>query len=104
METVLDSLIDSYKEEMLQSVQELIRIPSVIDADTGREGAPFGENIQTALKTVLQLSADMGFETREYDGYAGSVRYGKHYDRDRAGRLSACIDYYRSRPCFCSRR
>lgn len=76
MEIVLDSLIDSYKEEMLQSVQELIRIPSVIDADTGREGAPFGENIQTALKTVLQLSADMGFETREYNGYAGSVRYG----------------------------
>ena len=36
MEIVLDSLIDSYKEEMLQSVQELIRIPSVIDADTGR--------------------------------------------------------------------
>ena len=64
MEIVLDSLIDSYKEEMLQSVQELIRIPSVIDADTGREGAPFGENIQTALKTMLRLSADMGFETR----------------------------------------
>lgn len=41
------------------------------------ENAPFGKGARSALDFFLSLADKMGFETINYDGYAGEVVYGK---------------------------
>ena len=48
----------------------------MIHMESAEEGAPFGREIRTALDKVMDLSQNLGFEVRDYDGYAASVRFG----------------------------
>lgn len=77
MEEILNTLIDRYSEEMIENVQELVRIPSVIDMNSAAEEAPFGQAIRSALEEVMELSRTLGFETKNCDGYAASVQFGE---------------------------
>ena len=76
MEQRIDELVKSYREDMIQSLEELVRIPSVINLENAREGAPFGMEIRSALDGLLKLAGELGFETRDYDGYAAAVDFG----------------------------
>lgn len=76
MEAILNTLIEQYKEDILKEIQNLIKVPSVIHMEFAEEGAPFGREIRTALDKVMDLSQNLGFEVRDYDGYAASVRFG----------------------------
>ena len=76
MEAILNTLIEQYKEDILKEIQNLIKVPSVIHMESAEEGAPFGREIRTALDKVMDLSQNLGFEVRDYDGYAASVRFG----------------------------
>ncbi len=61
-----------YKEPMIRDMISLVKIPSVIDES--QPGAPFGRNIQRALKKALEISEELGFRTfidpQGYYGYA----------------------------------
>ena len=76
MERKIDELVKSYREDMIQSLEELVSIPSVINLENAREGAPFGMEIRSALDEFLKLARALGFETRDYDGYAAAVDFG----------------------------
>lgn len=76
MERKIDELVKSYREDMIQSLEELVSIPSVINLENAREGAPFGMEIRSALDGLLKLAGELGFETRDYDGYAAAVDFG----------------------------
>ena len=76
MERKIDELVKSYREDMIQSLEELVSIPSVINLENAREGAPFGMEIRSALDGFLKLARALGFETRDYDGYAAAVDFG----------------------------
>lgn len=76
MERKIDELVKSYREDMIQSLEELVSIPSVINLENAREGAPFGMEIRSALDGLLKLARELGFETRDYDGYAAAVDFG----------------------------
>ncbi len=76
MERRIDELVKSYREDMIQSLEELVSIPSVINLENAREGAPFGMEIRSALDGLLKLAGELGFETRDYDGYAAAVDFG----------------------------
>lgn len=76
MERKIDELVKSYREDMIQSLEELVSIPSVINLENAREGAPFGLEIRSALDGLLKLAGELGFETRDYDGYAAAVDFG----------------------------
>lgn len=76
MEQRIDELVKSYREDMIQSLEELVSIPSVINLENAREGAPFGMEIRSALDGLLKLAGELGFETRDYDGYAAAVDFG----------------------------
>ncbi len=41
-----------------------------------QDGAPFGKGAKAALEYFLNLAASFGFETKNYDGYAGEVIFG----------------------------
>ncbi|MCI5955529.1 MAG: Sapep family Mn(2+)-dependent dipeptidase, partial [Clostridiales bacterium] len=70
----LSTIIDGLREEMTQTLTRWIRIPSVKGAP--EPGAPFGPEVRRALDTALADAEAMGFETRNFDGYAGDVRMG----------------------------
>ena len=76
MELILDKLLETYKEEMQESLKELIRIPSVIDMESAAKGAPYGKPLREALDKVMEMSKELGFEVKDYDGHVVTVSYG----------------------------
>lgn len=45
--------------------------------DAPSKGAPFGKNIQKSLEYVLRMGQQMGFQVKNYDGYAGEITAGE---------------------------
>ena len=76
MEQKIDELVKSYRNDMIQSLEELVKIPSVINLESAGEGAPFGQEIRSALDALMELAKTLGFEVRDYDGYAAAVDFG----------------------------
>ena len=69
------NLIDSYKEEIVKSTQEIIKIKSV--EGEALPNMPFGEGPYKALEHALELSRELGFETKNLEGYAGYAEFGQ---------------------------
>lgn len=57
---------------------KLIKYDSVFSAPT--ENAPFGEQNAECLKEFLALASSFGFETKNYEGYAGEIVFGNGKD------------------------
>lgn len=70
----IDQLLESYQDEMVQTLRELVRIPSV-DGEP-KEGMPFGENCAKVLDYALKKAESFGFETLNDENYAGHVAFG----------------------------
>ncbi|QQY79226.1 succinyl-diaminopimelate desuccinylase [Keratinibaculum paraultunense] len=68
-------LIDSYKYDIIKSTQEIVTIKSV--EDEPKEGMPFGEGPYKALEYALNLAKQMGFKTKNLDGYVGYAEFGE---------------------------
>ncbi len=75
MEVILNKLIDSYREDIVNMTKELIAFPSVFE-ESEKEQEPFGKPINDALLAVLGIAEGMGFATRNYEGYVGTVQWG----------------------------
>ncbi len=60
------------KDEMLNSLVQMIRCNS---EQTESEVYPFGEGVQEAFTTFLELARGMGFETYNADNYGGHVDF-----------------------------
>ncbi len=73
METV-HQMIEENKTELIETLKKWIRVPSV--KGPAEPGAPFGGAVRKALETALADAKAMGFETRNFDNYAGDVRMG----------------------------
>lgn len=65
--------IDSYKEEMIGTLQELIAIPGVAGAAEG--DAPFGKDVQRALDFMLEKGRQDGFIAVNVDNHAGHLEF-----------------------------
>ena len=61
--------------EIINSVMESVKINSV-EGDPA-EGTPFGKGVNDALEHALALAEQMGFRTKNVDGYFGYVEYGE---------------------------
>jgi succinyl-diaminopimelate desuccinylase len=70
-----NQLIRSYSEEMIRSLQELIRIRSVEDLNVG--GYPFGTGVHQCLMQCLALGKSMGFNVCNADNMVGWCEYGE---------------------------
>ena len=66
--------LDALQDELIQSLQELIRIKSV-----GEEAGahPFGDGPHECLMACLALGEKLGFRTASVDDMAGYVEYGQ---------------------------
>ena len=73
---MIDDFIKEKKKEMLENLQNLIQIPSVY-TKSKNPLMPFGENANRALEYVLTLGKQLGFKTKNIDGYCGYIEFGE---------------------------
>lgn len=77
----IQEYIEAHKDEMLEDICTLCRIPS--EKAAYREGMPFGKEAFRALGTALSMAEKYGFITTNYDSYVGTVDMGnmeRHLD------------------------
>ena len=79
--------VDRLKDEMIDSILELVRIDSV--EGEGSKEAPFGPGVKQALLSALDISRRLGFDTVNLDNYIGYAQYGRGSGRIRL-RHRAC--------------
>jgi len=75
MDKKIYALIDQMEADMVETLKTWIRIPSV--KGEKMPGAPFGLEVRRALDVALADADKMGFETRNFDGYAGDITMGQ---------------------------
>jgi len=74
MKDITEKVIE-YQPEIIKRIQELIQIKSI--ENTPKEGKPFGEGVDGALKFMLKLSEELGFRTKNGFGYYGFAEMGE---------------------------
>lgn len=70
-------LAKNYEEIALKALQEFVRKPSVYDKATIAKGAPYGENVKSALDYLGKLATNYGFDVDYCDGYATEISCGE---------------------------
>lgn len=73
---MFDEMINKYKSEIINTLSDLIQIPSV-STETNNELYPFGKDCAKALNYILALGHSMGFKTKNIDGYCGYIEFGE---------------------------
>ena len=66
--------IDTYREEMIADLQQLIRKEST--PQIPEEGAPFGRGVAEAYAFMMKLAEREGFSVFDADGYGGHIDFG----------------------------
>lgn len=73
---MIENFIKDNQENMIKHLQELIQIPSVY-SESKNPLMPFGENANKALEYMLNLGNQLGFKTKNVDGYCGYIEFGE---------------------------
>lgn len=81
----LQEFVLNYKDDVVKSIQESVRIKSV--QEEPKEGMPFGEGPAKALEHMLELGKKLGFEVENFDNYAGHIDFGNGPDEEMLGIL-----------------
>ncbi len=68
------------QDELVQELQELVQINSVLDETTITTEVPFGEGPLNALEWLLAKGQSEGLETKNVDNYAGHIQMGQGED------------------------
>ncbi len=72
----IDRLIDGWQDEMIEKLRGWVAIDSKAGKNEGA-GRPFGSEVRRMLDKALSDAREMGFETADFDGYAGHVVMGE---------------------------
>ena len=72
---MFNKYIREKQNEIIKSVLESVKINSV--EGTPQSGMPFGHGVNDALEHALTLAENMGFRTKNVDGYFGYAEYGE---------------------------
>ena len=71
----LDDRIDAMRDDLIASVQRLVRIRSVEDLCGG--GKPYGQGVADCLAEALKMCEELGFDTVNMDDQCGWCEYGE---------------------------
>lgn len=80
MDAKLNAIIESMHDEMLDTLQKWIRVPSV--KGEAAPGAPFGKEVRSMLDMALADCEQMSFKTQNFDGYIAHADLGEGSDED----------------------
>lgn len=73
---MFDKIIENNKNEIIENLSNLIKIPSV-SMETNNPESPFGKDCKDALDYILNLGNSIGFRTKNIDGYCGYIEFGE---------------------------
>lgn len=73
---MFEKYIDKFKNDIISSTCRLIEIPSVYEKSDNPK-TPFGKNANSALEYILFLGEQLGFRTKNIDGYCGYIEFGE---------------------------
>ncbi len=74
MKAFFEKWVDDHAGELLRDVSRLVAVRSV--KGEAKPGMPFGEGPSKALKEALAVCDELGFVTKDYDGYVGAADTG----------------------------
>lgn len=80
MDAKLNAIIESMHDEMIDTLQKWIHVPSV--KGEAAPGAPFGKEVRSMLDMALADCEQMGFKTQNFDGYIAHADLGEGSDED----------------------
>lgn len=87
-------ILDTYKEEMAETLRELCRFPSVAEATDPSAESPFGPAVQGALDYMLDKAARDGFAVKNVDNYGGHIDFpGKNATAEDPGDIVALVGH-----------
>lgn len=66
-------IIEDNREEMLQTLKDLVAIPSVAGEAEG--DSPFGKEVQRAFDFALEMGRRDGFDVKNVDNYGGHIEF-----------------------------
>lgn len=72
----IDNFIDLNTDNMVFDLQKLIQIPSCNKPP--QDGMPYGEEVAKCLNELLKMATDMGFKTKNFDNYIGTIELGEN--------------------------
>ena len=75
-EKKLFDIVESYRQDIIATLRRWIAVPS-IGGEQSAPNAPFGSDVRRMLDTAMADATAMGFETREFDGYAMHAQMGE---------------------------
>ncbi len=70
----MEHVMQNYFDEIVRATAEIVRFDSSMKP--AEENYPFGKETADCLAYFLSLATDLGFETHNYDNYAGEVVFG----------------------------
>lgn len=71
------TLAQTYKEDFIKDLQDLIKIPSLRNDEEANVGMPYGKALREALDFMMELGRKEGFVVKDIDGYACVLEYGE---------------------------
>ncbi len=80
-------IVNQHQNEIIKTLQELLRIESVLDPSTITKEMPFGKGINDALCYMLNIAKKDGFNVLNDEGYAGEISYKSSNSKDAVGIL-----------------
>lgn len=83
MEQILIDNVEKFKDDLINSIVELVNVPSV--KGEASPDAPFGEEPKNALLKALEISERLGFKTKNIDNYMGYAEFGEGEDDEYIG-------------------
>lgn len=78
MKNILNDKIDEFESQMINHIVEVVKIPSL--ESEASKNAPFGKEVNNALLKALEISEELGFKTKNIDGYMGYAQFGEGDD------------------------
>ena len=73
---MVNKYIEDNKQNIIDSIKECVSYKSVSMKSNNPE-APFGEECKNVLEYVLNLGNEMGFKTKNVDGFCGYIEFGE---------------------------
>lgn len=65
------------KQSLMNDLEGLLKIESVLDEENGTEDAPFGSEVKKALDYMLNLGKRDGYQTKNVEQVAGHLEFGQ---------------------------
>ena len=75
----LDAALAALEQDMIETLQRWIRVPSV-RAERSADNAPFGAEVRRALDVAMEDIARLGMKPRDIDGYCCDAEIGEGED------------------------